>query len=120
MEADVRQAFDTLERAFTTLERVIVDGFYRVERRIDSLDRRLEALERESVHTTVLFGQFGESLANLDEQVGRNNARLDRMTALLMASKTEATARHGQMEKRLLALEERLPWPANDPRGSDA
>jgi septal ring factor EnvC (AmiA/AmiB activator) len=134
MEPDVQHAFDELQRSvtsgFTTLGRK-VDS---LDRKVDSLDRRLGAMEREAGNTAALFGSLGDSLANLgeqvgrldhrlgqlDEQMGRNNARLDRVTGLLMASKTEAMLRHAGLEQRLLALEEQLRMPANDPRGSDA
>ena len=101
MDADIREAFDDLKRA-------MVGGFA-------SQDRRLEALEREAVHTAALFGQIGESLATvhetlgrLEEQMGRCNGRLDRLVTVFMTSKTEATVRHAKLEQRLVAVEERL------------
>lgn len=108
MDADIREAFDDLKKT-------MLSGFAQQSARLDSHDRRLEALERESRHTAALFGQIGESLATvhetlgrLEEQMGRCNARLDRLVTVFMASKTEATARHAKLEQRLLAVEERL------------
>jgi uncharacterized coiled-coil protein SlyX len=108
MDAEVRAAFDELQR-------LVVGGFDSVERRLDSVDRRVEALERESAHTASLFGQLGESVATLhetmgrlEEQMGRCNARLDRLVTVFMTSKTEATVRHARLEQRLTAIEEKL------------
>lgn len=68
---------------------------------MESLGGRVGGLAHATGATAELFVRLSEGLARVEEQLGLNNARLDRVMAMFVAARTEATLRDDRIEQRL-------------------